>query len=404
MLEFLTELFQSNDVFSGVAMGGIIASIFATFLYSLKSFPNYAYNFLKRHLTVSLIIHNRENLYDNFNKWLYQFENCNLRTYQLKSGNYSSFLKNIGILKSHYDPENAGGDNFILTPGVGHHFLWYQNRPILIKKNITKENTDGVIEEIEIITLGRSKKYIVKILDEIENIISYKDNMRLYINDQYNDWALNATTKFPLNSIIWENKEKIINDINTFFNRKDWYFDKGLRHKLGILLSGPPGTGKSKLVSIIASILDLPIYMLNLNSLEKDNDLLSLIRDIPPKSILLIEDIDCFCVSLDRENDNKKDSKISLSTILNALDGINSPDGIVYILSTNYPEKLDKALIREGRIDLFYTLTDFNKDEMREMYNLYINDENFEDFYKELGCERINPAKLQNILLERIKI
>jgi chaperone BCS1 len=68
---------------------------------------------------------------------------------------------------------------------------------------------------------------------------------------------------------------------------------------------------------------------------------------------MLIEDVDSQGVSVSREDNspNNKNSSVSMSGILNSIDGITSPDGRILIMTTNHPEKLDPALIRAGRID-----------------------------------------------------
>ena len=395
MIESLIELFHTNDVFSGVAAGGILTTLVASLLYIAKQTPAFLYNICKRYFTITTTIYSKESLYKNFNKWFTRFNDKSLRTYQFKSGSYNEDAPHI---------EDYNNEKFLLTPGIGKHFVWYKHTPILIEKEIYTENIDGVIEKISITTLGRSKKIVNEILYDVDNIINYNDKLKTFNQDNYNNWMLHIINKVPLSTIIYKKKNDIVQCINNFFNKKEWYYNIGLRYKLGVLLSGQPGTGKSKLVSAIASHLNLALYILNLNSIKNDSDLNEIIQHIPPKSILLIEDIDCFSVSNDREKEiNKKEDGLSLSGLLNVLDGLNSPDGVIYIITTNYPDSLDKALIRPGRIDHYYELTDFDMDDMKEMYNLYINDNNFDELYKELGVETINPSMFQNILLNRIK-
>jgi ATP-dependent 26S proteasome regulatory subunit len=71
---------------------------------------------------------------------------------------------------------------------------------------------------------------------------------------------------------------------------------------------------------------------------------------------------------------------ITLSSLLNVLDGILESDGIIYIITTNYPEKIDKALLRPGRINFTIDFKKANYDNIKEMleffYNVQLSDKN----------------------------
>jgi chaperone BCS1 len=67
-------------------------------------------------------------------------------------------------------------------------------------------------------------------------------------------------------------------------------------------------------------------------------------------------------------------SKLSFSGILNALDGVASHEGHLVIMTTNHRERLDKALIRPGRIDKEVEVKPASKDQMEKMFNFFYND------------------------------
>jgi len=73
-------------------------------------------------------------------------------------------------------------------------------------------------------------------------------------------------------------------------------------------------------------------------------------QDTPHNSILLLEDVDSL-FSVDRKASNSK-AKLSFSGLLNALDGVTAASGQIIILTTNHRERLDKAVTRNGRVDL----------------------------------------------------
>ncbi|KAG9002810.1 hypothetical protein FRB94_003613 [Tulasnella sp. JGI-2019a] len=159
-------------------------------------------------------------------------------------------------------------------------------------------------------------------------------------------------------------KETLVNDAQDFLRSEAWYAEAGIQHKRGYLLYGPPGTGKSSTVHALAGELDLEIYTLSLatNGLD-DGGLSRLVASTPAHSIILIEDIDCAFPSRE-EKERKKEaaekglliaeagSTITLSGLLNVIDGCSSEEGRLLFATTNYVDRLDPALLRAGRMDV----------------------------------------------------
>lgn len=88
-------------------------------------------------------------------------------------------------------------------------------------------------------------------------------------------------------------KQAIIEDLDRFVRRKDFYRKVGKAWKRGYLLHGPPGTGKSSLIAAMANYLRFDIYDLELTNIKRDSDLRRLLLRTANRSILVIEDIDC---------------------------------------------------------------------------------------------------------------
>ncbi|KAF8408030.1 hypothetical protein HHK36_007170 [Tetracentron sinense] len=170
-------------------------------------------------------------------------------------------------------------------------------------------------------------------------------------------------------------KQEIVEDLVTFSKGKEYYAKVGKAWKRGYLLYGPPGTGKSTMIAAMANFLNYDIYDLELTAVKDNTELRKLLIETSSKSIIVIEDIDC---SLDltgqrkktkekdeeeeekdpirkreKEEKSSKESKVTLSGLLNFIDGLWSACGgeRLVIFTTNYVEKLDPALIRRGRMD-----------------------------------------------------
>ncbi|XP_061345643.1 AAA-ATPase At3g50940-like [Gastrolobium bilobum] len=154
-----------------------------------------------------------------------------------------------------------------------------------------------------------------------------------------------------------ELKNAVMEDLNRFVKRRDFYKKVGRAWKRGYLLYGPPGTGKSSLIAAMANHLKFDIFDLQLGNIVRDSDLRKLLLATANRSILVIEDIDC---SVDlperRHGDGRKqaDVQLTLSGLLNFIDGLWSScgDERIIIFTTNHKERLDPALLRPGRMDM----------------------------------------------------
>ncbi|KAJ6475868.1 P-loop containing nucleoside triphosphate hydrolase protein [Mycena vulgaris] len=178
----------------------------------------------------------------------------------------------------------------------------------------------------------------------------------------------------PLSSIILQEGvvDALVRDAQEFIATEDWYVEAGIPHRRGYLLYGPPGTGKTSTIYALAGALNLEIYSLSLASNFVDDAFLQrAASSIPKHAIFLIEDIDC---AFSREDEDELEDRaramypgmggeaarqatrpprslVSLSGLLNVIDGVGSEEGKLFFATTNYIDRLDPALLRPGRID-----------------------------------------------------
>ncbi|PIA56104.1 hypothetical protein AQUCO_00700453v1 [Aquilegia coerulea] len=156
-----------------------------------------------------------------------------------------------------------------------------------------------------------------------------------------------------------ELKKVIMNDLDGFINRKNFYKETGRAWKHGYLLYGPPGTGKSSLIAAMANYLNFDIYDLDLTQLTRNPELRTIMMSMADNSILVVEDIDCSIDLADRTPSAYKKHQVTLSAMLNFIDGIWSTcgGGRIIIFTTNHKHKIDPALLRPGRMDMHLNLS-----------------------------------------------
>lgn len=163
--------------------------------------------------------------------------------------------------------------------------------------------------------------------------------------------------------------EEIKDKITAFTNSEYWYTARGIPYHLGVLLYGPPGNGKTNFILSLASELNLNIRFINLEGMRSER--LASIAQGSGGAIIVIEDIDAFY----NQREESEDTKITLSSILNVLDGINSQPGQIVIMTSNHIEKLDPALIRPGRIDISIEVGNATTNQAREYFKYFYSQE-----------------------------
>nr|XP_011459538.1 PREDICTED: probable mitochondrial chaperone BCS1-A [Fragaria vesca subsp. vesca] len=177
--------------------------------------------------------------------------------------------------------------------------------------------------------------------------------------DYWGSINLDHPASFDTMAMEPEMKKTLIEDLDKFRERKEYYKRVGKAWKRGYLLYGPPGTGKSSLVAAMANYLKFDIFDLDLKEVQCNSDLRRLLIGTKSRSILVIEDIDCSVELQNRDSDQNEpktveDDKVSLSGLLNFIDGLWSSCGEerIIVFTTNHKDRLDQALLRPGRMDL----------------------------------------------------
>lgn len=195
----------------------------------------------------------------------------------------------------------------------------------------------------------------------------------------------------------------IEDDLKRFTESKARLNKLELPWRRGILLSGPPGTGKTSLAVALASSMGFSLASLSLTEIKTDGELRTAVSNLPARTVLLIEDIDAYSVSHDRDHNTTRDGALSLSGLLNALDGAETQDGLITVLTTNHIEKLDPALVRSGRIDRNFHLGYIEAEGVSHMFKwFYETDETPAVVPDAVGLAGVSPADVVEVLKQHL--
>jgi chaperone BCS1 len=385
-LNNLNTIIQNNPMLTAVI--GLSGAGIATFW--LKDVPKSIYNFLKRELTTELIITSQNKVFHELLKWIdKKYRNKNFRKIKLTNGRWG------------YNDETT------TSIGYGFHWIRYKNKFFLINLNKESSNQSEYDKEtMTILIIGRSRKIFDELVKEVSTIDLDLTKTKVYKMED--SWSyIKDQQKRSLNSIFIEKykKDLLIDTLSKFIENEQWYIDNGIPYQLGILLYGAPGTGKTSLIKAIAGYLNYPIYYLSPKKLGKIETAMSTLSD---KCIVVVEDIDSNYLTHTREvinNSTSVDDKlmeefstISLSEVLNSLDGMFSVHGRILIATTNHIESLDAALIRPGRIDLKIEVGYVNNEILKDFLNKFYPNNKTKTINLELK-PNLTIAALQNLVL-----
>ena len=155
-----------------------------------------------------------------------------------------------------------------------------------------------------------------------------------------------------------EAKESLAEIVDYLHNPKK-YTDVGAAMPRGVLLVGPPGTGKTMLAKAVAGEANVPFFSISGSEFvemfvgmgaSKVRDLFRQAKEKAP-CIVFIDEIDAIGKKRDGQYGGNDEREQTLNQLLTEMDGFEGNNGVIILAATNRPESLDPALTRPGRFD-----------------------------------------------------
>lgn len=242
-------------------------------------------------------------------------------------------------------------------------------------------------------------------------------------------------TKKRFDTLKFENKEYILNILQKFKDDTLYPSHLALDNKLGIILHGPPGTGKTGFISCLANYLDRNVLIVNMNTIKtcseldsiffkdtaEDNNYIYVFEEFDSMKCVLRRDIEEYTkannttttndnsylmmlmseksksediMNIHKEQQNKLNDTLTLGYLLQTLDGIQSCNGRVIIATTNYPERIDSALLRPGRFGLSIHLKNCSKQILTEIIGMIYQTNITLDDVKDIPDYKWSPVQV----------
>lgn len=394
--ELITSASSYLDVITGgnqMIAGAISLWFMGVLTFIAKDLPRRIIEIIKKYLITSMTFNNggwdEKEMFIHFMNWI-------------KPNMKESLSRTISIT-----PSFSNNDEIKATMGIGYgiHFFFFDGRLFWLNKTkIESSGSERQKEEIVISKFGRSHKPFEKMVYEF--MPKHDDSkLNIYHLSMEGDWnKYSSIAKRNLDTIAapCNLKDSIKAQIEHFKSNRDWFYKRGLPYKISYLVYGHPGGGKTSLIKAIASEFNMNICVININQVS-DKSLEKGLSNTPKNSVVIIEDFDSSSASKDRvqtvadSNDDLSSmlQSLTLTGLLNALDGVNPLDDCVLFLTTNHLEKVDKAIYRKGRIDHLIEIKDVQPNDVLEYSKKLFPEFDFSavEFNAVVGCH-LNEALL----------
>ncbi|KAJ3417585.1 hypothetical protein HDV05_000042 [Chytridiales sp. JEL 0842] len=265
-----------------------------------------------------------------------------------------------------------------MVPAPGRHYLQYRSSWFQVERTRERAMVDlksgTPWETVTITALARDKNLLIQMLEEAKQAALAAEEGKTVVYTSYGpEWRPfgSPRRRREIDSVVLNAglSDFIVKDVKNFLGNGKWYHERGIPYRRGYLLYGPPGTGKTSFIQALAGHMEYNICVMNLSERGMTDDRLAhLLTNSPPRSLILLEDIDAAFAQRDPNEKQGFASMVTFSGLLNALDGVAASEERLVFMTTNHLERLDPALIRPGRVDVKVLLDNVTEAQARTMF------------------------------------
>ncbi len=359
--------------------GGLTLMLIGAVMALLRKLPGAIWSFLVRRFSISVEIPDRDPAFRWVQSWLAdqrsarRARNLSLTTTWVSDDPDPNVESDPSYS---YSSGKLSQARFVLSPAPGTHVIFYRGHLIVLQRARRDLENGGALAFQETLTLQilrGNRRLIDELLKEAhQSAMPNVPGVNILTTTRHGSWVVSSwRPRRPLASIVLPDTmlDDLLDDMRSFLNTGPWYTARGVPHRRGYLLHGPPGNGKTTLVAAAAGEVGLSVAVLSLNNkIMTDDSLRELVDSLPKGTVLLIEDIDC---AFRTKREAAEETGVTLSGLLNALDGVSSREGRVLFMTTNHPERLDPALVRPGRVDRSFHLGHTTPDQARRLFSWF---------------------------------
>lgn len=309
-----------------------------------------------------------------------------------------------------YDPKDYGysqmGFGFYKYDFKGHIFdIEYSQESKVVGTQDTAEKYFSLI--ITTSSCDMFDKFYKCAVNFNEDMEIDETQLHIYIMNKYGDWIrYNKIPSRTLKTVYFDEKikYKVRDDLKDFLTKEKEYQEFGIPFKKNYLITGIPGSGKTSMIKALCKEIGYNLCIFSINHDVDNTTAIIAFRDMPPKSILLIEDIDCL---FEKRTGTEENKHFTFSNLINLLDGVLSKQGLITFITTNHPESMDHALLRQGRVDLIIHMNyprrvdikNLFRDIMKKSYTTLDEiDTEFDAFYAFIQKKKITMAAIVGFL------
>jgi chaperone BCS1 len=368
------EISKSNPIMASVI--GLWGAGVVTYL--LRNVPGRLWNLAVRACTrnVTLTSADHDGINKNFPSFLKWFNESGY-------GRWSHSLQ----LFMHW---TYGSRETMVSAGYGKHYFFYKGRLFWFhKKALESTSSEHIKEEITITAMTLSLQLVREFIEEIKwtprvSGAAQQHIHVFHVNGAESYWdevAVLERREMETIALSQQTREKIIVEIQNFQKNQALYKERGIPYKLSFQLTGPTGTGKTSLVRALASMFEKDLYVIQLSEMI-DYTISRALQRVPKGAMVLFEDYDSARATRSRERQERDFSEfvnspagskghvvycgLTLSGVLNAVDGVIPLDDLILFWTTNVPNDIDTALTRKGRMDHTFELNDLSDRDIRD--------------------------------------